>query len=122
MSFDLPLSERTIIVYYRPLEENAACADHIPRDGNTKDHTMRHSVLGYVFALLATIIWSGNFVASRALATLIPPLAVQLLALGHRDDRACALCPAAFTAGLAGHEKTLALSFRYGPAGRGFRP
>ncbi|MDR3361922.1 MAG: DMT family transporter [Desulfovibrio sp.] len=34
---------------------------------------MRHSVPGYVFALLATIIWSGNFVASRALATLIPP-------------------------------------------------
>lgn len=35
--------------------------------------TMQQTALGYGSALLATIIWSGNFVVARALATLIPP-------------------------------------------------
>ena len=34
---------------------------------------MQQTALGYGSALLATIIWSGNFVVARALATLIPP-------------------------------------------------
>lgn len=34
---------------------------------------MQQSALGYGSALLATIIWSGNFVVARALADLIPP-------------------------------------------------
>lgn len=34
---------------------------------------MRQGFLGYGSALLATIIWSGNFVAARAVAQLIPP-------------------------------------------------
>lgn len=34
---------------------------------------MRQSFWGYASALLATAIWSGNFVAARAVATLIPP-------------------------------------------------
>ncbi|MBD5647273.1 MAG: DMT family transporter [Desulfovibrio sp.] len=34
---------------------------------------MAHGFLGYGSALLATIIWSGNFVVSRAVAHLIPP-------------------------------------------------
>ena len=34
--------------------------------------TMQQTALGYGSALLATIIWSGNFVVARALATLIP--------------------------------------------------
>ena len=34
---------------------------------------MRDSVLGYGSALLATMIWAGNFVVARALADLIPP-------------------------------------------------
>ena len=34
---------------------------------------MRQTALGYGSALLATIIWSGNFVVARALAPLIPP-------------------------------------------------
>lgn len=35
--------------------------------------SMQQTALGYGSALLATIIWSGNFVVARALATLIPP-------------------------------------------------
>lgn len=35
---------------------------------------MTKTSLGYGCALLATMIWSGNFVASRALADLIPPI------------------------------------------------
>ena len=31
---------------------------------------MQQTALGYGSALLATIIWSGNFVVARALATL----------------------------------------------------
>lgn len=34
---------------------------------------MQQTALGYGSALLATVIWSGNFVVARALATLIPP-------------------------------------------------
>lgn len=34
---------------------------------------MRQGFFGYGSALLATIIWSGNFVVSRAVASLIPP-------------------------------------------------
>ena len=34
---------------------------------------MRKGLIGYGSALLATIIWSGNFVAARAVAALIPP-------------------------------------------------
>lgn len=34
---------------------------------------MGQGVLGYGSALLATVIWSGNFVVARAVATLIPP-------------------------------------------------
>lgn len=34
---------------------------------------MPQGFLGYVSALLATVIWSGNFVVSRAVASLIPP-------------------------------------------------
>ena len=34
---------------------------------------MGYGILGYGSALLATVIWSGNFVASRAVADLIPP-------------------------------------------------
>ncbi len=36
-------------------------------------HSMQQTALGYGSALLATIIWSGNFVVARALAGLIPP-------------------------------------------------
>ena len=34
---------------------------------------MQQTALGYGSALLATIIWSGNIVVARALATQIPP-------------------------------------------------
>lgn len=34
---------------------------------------MREAVAGYGMALLATVIWSGNFVVARALADMIPP-------------------------------------------------
>ena len=34
---------------------------------------MEQGFLGYGSALLATVIWSGNFVVARAVATLIPP-------------------------------------------------
>lgn len=34
---------------------------------------MKQGFLGYGSALLATVIWSGNFVAARAVADLIPP-------------------------------------------------
>ncbi|WP_165070045.1 DMT family transporter [Desulfovibrio sp. ZJ200] len=34
---------------------------------------MQQTALGYGSALLATLIWSGNFVVARALADLIPP-------------------------------------------------
>lgn len=34
---------------------------------------MRQGFLGYASALLATVIWSGNFVVARAVAALIPP-------------------------------------------------
>lgn len=34
---------------------------------------MREAAAGYGMALLATVIWSGNFVVARALADMIPP-------------------------------------------------
>lgn len=34
---------------------------------------MRRNVIGYLAALLATMVWAGNFVAARALAWDIPP-------------------------------------------------
>ena len=29
---------------------------------------LSHTVTGYLFALLATVVWSGNFVVARGLA------------------------------------------------------
>ena len=34
---------------------------------------MREAAVGYGMALLATVIWSGNFVVARAVADMIPP-------------------------------------------------
>ena len=33
-----------------------------------------HTVTGYLFALLATVVWSGNFVVARGLAGALSPV------------------------------------------------
>ncbi|HEV3157252.1 MAG TPA: DMT family transporter [Candidatus Baltobacteraceae bacterium] len=39
--------------------------------------TARAQLLGFALALLATVIWSGNFVISRGLESLVPPVALS---------------------------------------------
>lgn len=35
--------------------------------------SMKQNTSGYLLALLAVVIWSGNFVVARAVADMIPP-------------------------------------------------
>lgn len=67
---------------------------------------------GMVFALAATILWSGNFLVGRALAGQVPPFTLAFLRWGSASIVILPLCWKAFTAELPKMLKDLpALTF-----------
>ncbi|KUL32048.1 DMT family transporter [Streptomyces regalis] len=46
----------------------------LPRTATTPTHLPRATVLGIALAALATVVWSGSFVTSRALHDSVPPV------------------------------------------------